>query len=200
MLAVCVSFYSYDKDRQIDVTLNGINIHNFPDNQTMYIGPGSISVNGKSVSFEGHTHDYAASNHMHTMADITDLEMPEIDTSNLATKDITDTIINLLYQQVNGVQNTLTDVINDQMTNMNNQLIEGLAEKADTNHTHDDRYALKDHSHVFEKLTFENENYISVISPTAISIGHKDGDICDRVLQLDRDGGIMMYNQKGGRL
>lgn len=54
------AFYSYDKERQIDITLNGINIHNFTDNQTMYIGPGSISVNGKSVSFEGHTHsEYA---------------------------------------------------------------------------------------------------------------------------------------------
>ena len=47
------AFYSYDKDRQIDCTLDGIHIHNFTDNNTMYIGPGSISVNGQSVSFEG---------------------------------------------------------------------------------------------------------------------------------------------------
>ena len=156
------AFYSYDKDRQIDCTLDGIHIHNFTDNNTMYIGPGSISVNGQSVSFEGHTHDYAASNHTHTMADITDLELPEIDTSNLATKEElngkadanhTHSTYDAAYQRVNelkevyswntgyngtGTQTTANIIANGGLT-VNNKAVsmEG--------HTHD--YAPSDHNH-----------------------------------------------------
>ena len=37
------AFYSYDKDRQIDCTLDGIHIHNFPNDKSTYIGPGDIN-------------------------------------------------------------------------------------------------------------------------------------------------------------
>ena len=206
------AFYSYDKDRQIDCTLDGIHIHNFPGDKSTYIGPGSINVNGNSVSLEGHTHDYAASNHTH----ITDLEMPEVDTSNLATKEElagkantnhthseyaeknhTHSTYDAAYERVNelkgiyswntgyngtGTQTTANIIANGGLT-VNNKAV-----------------SMEGHTHVFEKLTFENENYISGISPTAINIGHKDGDVCDRGLQITRDGGILIYEERGGRL
>ena len=166
------AFYSYDKDRQIDCTLDGIHIHNFTDNNTMYIGPGSISVNGQSVSFEGHTHDYAASNHTHTMADITDLELPEIDTSNLATKEElagkadanhTHSTYDAAYQRVNelkevyswntgyngtGTQTTANIIANGGLT-VNNKAVsmEGHThDYAPSNHTHNN-YAASNHTH-----------------------------------------------------
>ena len=210
------AFYSYDKDRQIDCTLDGIHIHNFPNDKSTYIGPGDINVNGNSVSLEGHTHDYAASNHTHTMADITDLEMPEVDTSNLATKEElagkantnhthseyaeknhTHSTYDAAYERVNelkgvyswntgyngtGTQTTANIIANGGLT-VNNKAV-----------------SMEGHTHEFEELSFENENYISGISPTTISIGHKDGDVCDRGLQITRDGGILIYEERGGRL
>ena len=77
----------------------------------------SSGYNFNSEEFE----EIEVSQHKHTMADITDLELPEIDTSNLATKEE-------LTQKANvNHAHNISDITNLQ-TSLDN--------KANVNHTH----------------------------------------------------------------
>ena len=96
---------------------------------------------------------YALKEHKHTMADITDLELPEFDTSNLATKteltgkaDLEHThtisdITNLQTSLDNKANVNHTHTISD-ITNLQTSL----DNKANVNHTHSN-YAVNNHTH-----------------------------------------------------